>query len=161
MRVEVNLATGLASGGHAQGDVLNGIHHLTGSAFRDRLTGSSEDNKILGGDGADRISGGTGLDQVWGGSGDDVFVFSQYDHLSSVPLNYEVIGDFTAGGSEDAIDLVFAGTGFRSLNDVLAHSTQVQIGSDFGTFIDLGPSGEVYLANVRMADLTSSDFIFT
>ena len=29
-----------------------------------------------------------------------------------------------------------------------------------GTLIDLGPSGQVFLADVRMADLTSSDFIF-
>ena len=45
----------------------------------------------------------------------------------------------------------------RRSADVLAHS--LQWGAS-GTLIDLGPSGQVYLDGVRMADLTASDFIF-
>jgi Ca2+-binding RTX toxin-like protein len=155
--VEVNLETGLAAGGHAQGDVLSGIENLTGSAFGDRLTGSDGDNVIQGGSGTDWLRGGAGADQLWGGAGDDTFVFDQNDQP---PLtggtNFEAIGDFAAGGSEDALDLTNAGTGFMSLGDVLAHSTEAQ----GGTLIDLGPSGQVYLAGVGMASLTDSDFIF-
>ena len=37
--VTVNLATGAASGGHAEGDTLSGIENLDGSGHADRLTG--------------------------------------------------------------------------------------------------------------------------
>ena len=153
--VEVNLATGLVAGGHAQGDMLSSIENLTGSAFGDRLTGAGMDNVIKGGNGDDTIRGGAGVDRVWGGAGDDHFVFNQNDQLTSF-TNFEFILDFAAGGTEDAIDLVNAGTGFTSLADVLAHS--LQWGQ--GTLIDLGPSGTVYLDGVQMMNLTASDFIF-
>src|SRR5262245_8848841 len=159
--VEVNLATGLAAGGHAQGDVLSGIENLTGSAFGDRLTGSGGDNVILGGNGGDTIRAGAGVDIVWGGTGDDTFVFDQNDQPVSIgSTNFEVIADFIAGGSEDVIDLVNAGTGFTSLADVHAHAIEVQTNGQVATLIDLGPSGQVLLAGVGMASLTESDFIF-
>ncbi len=159
--VFVNLMTGVAGGGHARGDVLSGIENLTGSAFNDMLGGSNGDNVIHGGNGHDTIRAGAGVDQVWGGDGDDLFVFNQLDQPVNVAgTNFEWIGDFTAGGSVDEINLVNAGTGYTRLSDVLAHSMEVQIDSKIGTLIDLGPSGQVYLADVRMADLTSSDFIF-
>ena len=63
--VDVNLTSGFAAGGHAQGEVLSEIENLTGSAFGDRLTGTSGDNVIQGGGGADRNPcrrrGGSGL----------------------------------------------------------------------------------------------------
>ena len=159
--VKVNLMTGQGIGGHAQGDLLSGIDNLTGSAFSDVLTGTNEDNVIHGGNGNDTIRAGAGVDQLLGGAGDDHFVFLQGDQPTSASgSNYEWIGDFAAGGSEDLMDLTNAGTGFMSLGDVLAHSIEVQANGQVGTLIDLGPSGQVYLADVRMADFTSSDFIF-
>ena len=168
--VKVNLETGTASGGHAQGDdVLGAIENLTGSGFNDLLVGTSgnnavnrsADNVINGGNGDDVIRGGAGTDQVWGGAGDDHFVFNQADQPFAIAApNYEWIGDFTAGGFEDEIDLSDAGTGFTSLNDVLASAVEVQTLNGVGTLIDLGPSGQVYLAGVHMADLAASDFIF-
>jgi Ca2+-binding RTX toxin-like protein len=159
--VKVNLETGLAAGGHAQGDVLSEIENLTGSAFGDRLTGSGGDNVIHGGNGDDTIRAGAGADQVWGGAGDDTFVFHQNDQpLSIGGTNFETIGDFSAGGSDDVIDLTNSGASYSSLGDVLTHSMQVQANGQVGTLIDLGPSGQVYLAGVGMASLTESDFIF-
>jgi Ca2+-binding RTX toxin-like protein len=153
--VTVNLLTGLATGGHAQGDTLTGIENLTGSAFDDILTGTLGDNIIRGGDGDDRIRAGAGNDQVWGEAGNDVFVFDQNDQpIWFGGTNHEVIHDFAI--AEDAIDLVHAGTGFASLSDVLGHSIE----GWQGTLIDLGPSGGVFLAGVRMAELTESNFIF-
>ena len=155
--VKVNLTTGLAAGGHAQGDVLSHIEDLTGSNFGDQLTGTSGDNIIQGGNGNDTIRGGAGADQIWGGAGDDLFVFDQNDQPVAVAgTNFEYIGDFVAGGSEDVIDLSNAGTGYTSLADVLAHS--LQWGQ--GTLIDLGPSGTVCLDGVQMTNLAASDFIF-
>jgi Ca2+-binding RTX toxin-like protein len=155
--VKVNLETGTATGGHAQGDTVGAIENLIGSGFNDLLVGTSGDNVINGGNGDDVIRGGAGTDQVWGGAGDDHFVFNQADQPVAVAgPNFEVIRDFTAGGVEDVIDLSDAGTGFMSLNDVLANA----LSGNGGTLIDLGPSGAVFLEGVQMASLTANDFIF-
>src|SRR5207237_354431 len=70
--VSVNLATGAASGGHATGDTLVGIHHLDGSAFDDRLVGDNGSNYIDGGAGNDTIDGGAGDDYLLGGAGNNL-----------------------------------------------------------------------------------------
>jgi Ca2+-binding RTX toxin-like protein len=159
--VLVNLQTGAAGGGHARGDVVTGIENLIGSAFGDMLIGASGDNVIHGGSGDDAIRAGAGLDELWGGTGDDLFAFNWRDQSAEVGApNFEWIGDFVAGGTEDRIDLSDAGTGYTRLSHVLAHATEVAIDAKIGTLIDLGPSGQVYLADVRMAQLTSADFIF-
>ena len=73
--VNVNLATGVTGGGHAQGDILRGIEHLTGSAHRDTLTGDAGDNRLEGGAGADTLDGGAGNDRaIYVGSNEGVTV---------------------------------------------------------------------------------------
>ncbi len=62
--VNVNLATGSASGGHAEGDTFANIQNLTGSAHNDVLTGDANNNVFLGGAGADHFFGGDGTDTV-------------------------------------------------------------------------------------------------
>lgn len=69
--VNVNLATGAASGGDAQGDFLDSIENLTGSRFSDTLTGDDARNVILGGNGGDVIIGGGGNDTLDGQKGND------------------------------------------------------------------------------------------
>jgi Ca2+-binding RTX toxin-like protein len=70
--VNVNLATGAATGGDAQGDTFNSIENLTGSSFIDVLTGDDGDNILYGGIGDDTLNGGGGNDTLWGGPGRDV-----------------------------------------------------------------------------------------
>ena len=60
--VTVNLTTGTATGGDAQGDSLSGIKNLTGSAEADFLTGDAAANVLEGGAGADALIGGGGVD---------------------------------------------------------------------------------------------------
>lgn len=69
--VDINLATGSASGGHASGDSLINIENLRGSAFGDRLQGDSGDNVLDGGAGSDTFvfTEGGGNDVVHGGTG--------------------------------------------------------------------------------------------
>lgn len=62
--VNVNLATGSASGGDAAGDTIFSIENLQGSNFDDTLTGDTSDNVIEGGAGADTLEGGGGLDTL-------------------------------------------------------------------------------------------------
>jgi glucose/arabinose dehydrogenase len=62
--VTINLATGIAQGGDAAGDILRGIENLIGSAFADTLTGDENDNIIQPGAGDDTVDGGNGNDTV-------------------------------------------------------------------------------------------------
>lgn len=62
MAVNVNLFSGVTSGGDAVGDVFIAIDNLIGSSGDDTLTGFFGDNVIEGGAGADRINGGAGTD---------------------------------------------------------------------------------------------------
>jgi Ca2+-binding RTX toxin-like protein len=62
LAVSVNLATGIGSGGDAEGDRLVNMENLTGSAENDTLVGNSGDNILAGGEGADALDGGAGND---------------------------------------------------------------------------------------------------
>jgi Ca2+-binding RTX toxin-like protein len=160
--VTVNLLTNSGAGGDAEGDHIWSINNLIGSSYDDNLTGTQGDNVIQAGDGDDVIRGGAGIDDIWGGAGNDRFVFNEQDQGSwGSPWDFEGIRDFTAGGTEDVIDLRDAGTGYTSLDDILANS-EVLTSEDgsFGTLIDLGPSGAVILLGVTPDLLTEADFIF-
>ena len=69
--VDVNLVTGAASGGDAQGDTIAGFEHVVGSAHADTLRGDDGANRLDGGAGNDTLSGGGGDDFVEGGAGRD------------------------------------------------------------------------------------------
>lgn len=85
--VDVNLSTGLGSGGHAEGDTLSGIENLIGTHHNDTLTGNS---------GTNVLTGGAGNDVLDGGSGSDTFIFGQGD-------GSDVAHGGSGGGWTDAI----------------------------------------------------------
>jgi Ca2+-binding RTX toxin-like protein len=63
--VTVNLQTGAASGGDAQGDILMQIGGLVGSKFADHLTGfSAVSGFFIGGAGGDFITGSSGVNDT-------------------------------------------------------------------------------------------------
>jgi len=70
--VNINLISGGANFGDADGDTLSSIENLVGSAFADTLIGNSDDNIIIGGSGNDNIRGGAGSDILEGGAGADI-----------------------------------------------------------------------------------------
>ncbi|EJM02197.1 putative calcium-binding protein [Pseudomonas sp. GM102] len=70
--VQINLQAGTASGGDAQGDVLNNIDNLIGSGLNDTLTGNALSNTLEGGGGNDLIYGGDGDDFIYGDTSSDV-----------------------------------------------------------------------------------------
>ena len=63
--VTIDLSTGTAAGGHAEGDTLTGIEFVFGSSHADRLTGDAGLNALLGGPGADMLDGGEGYDYAF------------------------------------------------------------------------------------------------
>jgi Ca2+-binding RTX toxin-like protein len=93
--VTVNLTTGSATGGDAQGDTFISVQNLIGSAANDVLTGSSTDSGDLrGGDGNDTLTAGTAGSRLRGEAGDDVLSGGSYlsggdgnDILKGVPGN--------------------------------------------------------------------------
>lgn len=69
-------------GGHAQGDVLESIESVVGSAYDDQVRGTGYNNYLTGGGGSDLLDGragddildgGLGADQLFGGAGNDTF----------------------------------------------------------------------------------------
>jgi len=70
--VNVDLQTGVATGGHAAGDTfVDRPERLVGSTFGDTLKGTTDANVIEGGAGNDFIYGNAGNDTLIGGDGND------------------------------------------------------------------------------------------
>ena len=82
--VTVNLATGTATGGDAEGDTLKGIESVRGSDHADLLTARDDDpdteefppegSGLRGNKGDDTLHGGTGDDWLYGGRGNDTLM---------------------------------------------------------------------------------------
>lgn len=133
--VNVNLATGVGSGGTAEGDTYTRVEAILGSAFDDTLRGDGKENHLSGNNGADTligrggndnlggiggndvlkggggndlIGGGLGQDDMTGGAGNDTFIYAST--AESVPFMPEadVIADFTPGEDHIAVYLIDA-----------------------------------------------------
>jgi Ca2+-binding RTX toxin-like protein len=72
--VNVNLETGMGSGGNAQGDRYVSIENVVGSGGNDTLIGDANANLLRGLTGNDTIDGGGGDDTLEGGAGADYLV---------------------------------------------------------------------------------------
>lgn len=89
--INVNLATGIHTGGDAEGDTISNIEIINGSNHDDVLVGDANNNTLHGEAGNDVISGGAGEDRITtfggtnavdGGAGNDNLRVSKYDDLS-------------------------------------------------------------------------------
>lgn len=69
--VNVNLGTGEAFGGDAEGDLFSNFERVQGSGWADTLTGSAANDTLAGAEGNDLIAGGAGRDLLQGGAGAD------------------------------------------------------------------------------------------
>lgn len=81
--INVNLTTGVNTGGNAAGDTYSGIENITGAGLADTLTGDAGANVLTGGggndnltgnDGDDTLDGGSGVDSLDGGIGNDILM---------------------------------------------------------------------------------------
>ena len=102
--VSIDLETGAASGGDAEGDTITGIQNVVGSNFNDTLTGDSGDNTLIGGGGDDILVGGAGNDLLVGGRGADQLIGG--DGIDAVDYSTSIAGvvvdmiDGSAGGGD-------------------------------------------------------------
>jgi Ca2+-binding RTX toxin-like protein len=119
--IAIDLATGGASGGDAQGDKLYQISDAVGSDFNDQLGGSAGDNDLYGGAGADTLWGNGGDDYLQGGAGADTLVGSAGWNWAS----------YAGSSSGVAVDLATGmGSGGDAEGDRLFQITDL-VGSDF------------------------------
>lgn len=112
--VDVDLGSGTASGGHAEGDILSNIENLFGSNHGDVLRGDSGNNRIFGHTGDDVLSAGGGIDKLFGGAGADSFVLAPGEGRAFI-LDFE----------DDIDQLDVTAYGFDTLADALENLDQV------------------------------------
>jgi len=105
--VTVSLATGQASGGDAEGDILVSIENLSGSDSADVLSGNAGGNTLSGADGNDILAGdagndvlrgGAGADHLDGGAGIDAVLYSE----GSVGVTIDLAAGTATGGNARA-----------------------------------------------------------
>ncbi len=124
--VRVNLETGAAAGGEAQGDAIANFENLFGSTTAaNDLTGSSADNRITGGSagdtidggkGNDTITGGLGADKLTGGEGSDSFIFNLVSTGS--PVSTDDVTDFQIGADQITFGISSAFDGKVMMDEV-------------------------------------------
>ena len=148
--VTVDLQADTAAGGDAEGDQLDNIENLYGSANGDTFTGNAAanvlagaagDDTLNGGDGADRLVGGAGIDTIHGGTGDDSVdagadndqVFGEAGHDSI----YGGTGDDTLDGG-DGNDTLEGAVGADVLTGGAGIDTASYAGSAAAVSVNLG-----------------------
>ena len=107
--IAINLTTGTASGGHAEGDTFTSLENLFGSEHDDALTGDAGANELRGNGGSDTLIGGAGSDTLRGGEGLDTLVGGAGADVLDGGNGWDTV-DYTASGSAININLD-AGTG--------------------------------------------------
>ena len=138
--VEVDLDTGVVSGGHAEGDTILNFQHAHGSKYQDKLWGDARANALHGLAGDDTLEGKAGADTLDGGSGADTFQYSAA--ADSTVANPDRILDFSGnGGDGDRLDLSGLGNdltfiGTTAFSNSAGEVRYVQRGAATGSNID-------------------------
>ena len=120
--VSVNLASGTASGGDAQGDSISNFESVSGSAHNDVLTGNAVSNSLNGDDGNDVLAGGGDYDSLYGNNGNDT-------------LSGDAGNDYLSG--DDGDDVLRGGAGADSLYGGNGSDTASYFTSSAGVVISL------------------------
>jgi Ca2+-binding RTX toxin-like protein len=139
--VTINLATGAASGGEAQGDTLIDIENVNGTAFDDVLTGSAAANRLDGRNGDDILAGLGGADALIGGAGVDLADYSASS--SGVTINLQS-GTGSGGDAQ--------GDTLSGIENVVGSAHADRLTGAAGVNILTGGDGDDILAGLGGAD---------
>ena len=155
--VEIRLYDGTVLGGDAEGDVLDGIEHLTGSAYADILAGDAGANRLDGGGGVDWLSyaaSDAGVDvRLRNGSGSgghaEGDVIAGFEHVEGSDYNDIFGGDshdnhLSGRGGDDGLwgssgdDVLEGGAGADRMFGGVGEDWVVYWDSDAAVTVDLG-----------------------
>ena len=121
--VFISLITDTAAYGDAEGDELNSIENVTGSAYNDNLWGNDGVNVLKGNDGNDSLKGFGGADTIYGGDHNDA--------LYGMDANDTLYGDnghdIIVGGAGK--DLMYGGAGVDAFEFELADAPAAGYGN--------------------------------
>jgi Ca2+-binding RTX toxin-like protein len=186
----INLTTGTATGGQAQGDTFDRVEDILGGLGNDTLTGDGESNLLLGDVGDDLLNGGggplrdvllggAGMDSLYGNDGGDILNGGGGDDML-----YGSNGDdiLLGGNSNDVIStgagadlLIFqSGWDYDIITDFELGADTVRMVSGYGagditltdfagdTLLTLDPTGDqILFQNIASVDMQDfADFIF-
>ncbi len=139
--VTIDLATGLAAGGDAEGDSYQGFEQVLGSSYADTITGGPRDCTLSGGDGDDTIDGGDGNDTIEGGGGADLM-----DGGAGIDtLNYAGSPGWVSVSLRDGVGYGVDGYGdqFSNFENLIGSSIgDALYGDDLANGIDGGAGGD-------------------
>jgi len=135
----------------------NGDDNLRGGNGSDKLFGGKGDDTLRGGRGEDNLRGGAGEDLLIGGKGDDI-LFGGVDADSfrfADDHGNDTILDFDASDLAEIID-------FSRVSDInsMAELTAASVDTAEGVLITTGAASSVLLADVSLASLSDTDFLF-
>ena len=139
--VNINLETGVNTGGHAQGDVISGVEAIVGSAHNDVIHGGDSNDYIRGENGDDILSGGAGADHLYGGNGADSFLFEAVSAFG----RSDHVRDFNVlqGDSLNVADLL---EGYDPVSEAIADFVQItDNGTDSFLAVDADGGGDNFV----------------
>lgn len=160
--VTINLATGVNTGGHAEGDTLISIEAIVGSNYNDSITGGASNDYLKGELGDDILAGGAGLDTLFGGAGADTFLF---DGMTAIG-NIDKINDFnmSQGDKIDIVD-VLSPAYFDPLTQALTDFVRITddgVNSTLSVDVDGGADNFVAIATIYgVTGITDEDALVT
>jgi Ca2+-binding RTX toxin-like protein len=156
--VTVNLATGTASGGDADGDVLISIEKVSGSTHDDVLTGDDGNNWFFGHQGSDVLQGNGGA---------DIFAFKKLcsglaraaDRIMDFSQAEGDLIDFSMGGIHPLVATTFIGD--ATFSGASGEVRYEQTGTNTWVSVDTNgdAAADFQLLCVGTIDFTAADFM--
>jgi Ca2+-binding RTX toxin-like protein len=138
--------------GETTGDTINGgsgQDYVYASDANDTMFGGAGVDVFQAFGGDDILRGGADVDYLYGGAGNDHF-------LVALGNGSDVLLDFVAGGTEDAIHLLATGlTTFAQVQAAMFYAAGINT-----TIVTLPDSSNIWIVGAAPAQLTAADFPF-
>lgn len=148
--IAIDLETGIASGGEADGDLVSSVENVRGTRFFDILRGNAQANRLDGGEGDDRLTGGAGGDVLDGGLGFDIADYST--SLAGVTVDF-VNGAGGGDASGDTFVSIEKIVGSSYSDFVRAGATALILDGGAGDDVLVGAAGDDWLIGGSGGDL--------